>query len=81
VLEGVLAGSLVLSVDAVRQSSADNVTYVFYCPACLCRWDALAPFNDTAKTILPAAALPRQPAPARTNANMNTVWMFTLLRV
>ncbi|WIA15446.1 hypothetical protein OEZ85_002092 [Tetradesmus obliquus] len=44
-------------------------------------WDALAPFNDTAKTILPAATLPRQPPTARTNSNMNTVWMFTLLRL
>lgn len=46
-----------------------------------CRWDALASFNDTASTILPEASLPRQPSTASNNKNVNTVWMFTLLRV
>jgi hypothetical protein len=45
------------------------------------RWDALAPFNDTAKPILPESTLPRWPAEQRTNTNMNTVWLYTLLRV
>jgi len=41
-------------------------------------WDAMAPFNTTAKPILKAAAVPRQPASKRTNAYMNTVIAFCL---
>jgi hypothetical protein len=44
-------------------------------------WDALAPYNTTAKPILAAAAIPRQPASARTNANMNTAVAYALLRL
>lgn len=44
-------------------------------------WDALAPYNTTAKPILATAAIPRQPAKARTNANMNTAVAYALLRL
>jgi hypothetical protein len=41
----------------------------------------LVPFNNTAKPILAAAQLPRQPASARTNRNMNTVACYGLLQL
>lgn len=44
-------------------------------------WDSIASYNDTAKPMLDAAAVPRQPVAARTNANMNTALCFALLRV
>jgi hypothetical protein len=44
-------------------------------------WDAMAPFNTSAKPILKAAAVPRQPASKRTNAYMNTVIAFCLQRI
>jgi len=44
-------------------------------------WDVLVPFNNTAKPILAAAQLPRQPASARTNRNMNTVKCYGLLQL
>lgn len=42
-------------------------------------WDGLASYNDTAKPVLQAAAVPRQPPAARTNTNINTVICYITL--